>query len=90
MSRKLDIRPIKRFVAVKLPKEHPLHMVLLMDDDWLDVETFIGRIPIWLRLASLMHREANTQGEKMNVSMRLGRMINTKGSCKHGENKQCL
>ena len=47
--RVIEIRRLKDF-ALKLPPNSPLRVVLLLEDDELDVQTFLARMPVWLRL----------------------------------------
>ena len=49
MPRKIDLRPLKAF-ALKLPPNSPLRVVFLLEDEKLDVYTFLARMPVWLRL----------------------------------------
>ena len=49
MRRKINLQPLKAF-ALKLPSSSPLRVILLLEDDELDVRTFLARMPVWLRL----------------------------------------
>ena len=49
MRRKVNLQPLKAF-ALKLPSNSTLREILLLEDDELDVHTFLARMPIWLRL----------------------------------------
>jgi len=55
--REIRIKKLKDF-ALKLPSTHPLRSVLLVEDDKIDVVTFLARLPIWLRLARLEGKES--------------------------------
>jgi len=47
--RVIEIRKLKDF-ALKLPPNSILREILLLEDDELDVHTFLARMPIWLKL----------------------------------------
>lgn len=49
----IDVRPLKQFAYEKLP-ESPLKEILLIEDDILDIDAFLARLPIWLRLSKLL------------------------------------
>lgn len=48
---KVDVRALKSFAFEKLPKGWPLREILLSDEDELDVNVFLARLPLWLRLS---------------------------------------
>jgi len=45
----VEIRRLKDF-ALRLPPNSPLRTILLLEDEKLDVHTFLARMPVWLRL----------------------------------------
>ena len=49
MRRKVNLQPLKSF-ALNLPLNSALREILLLEDDELDVHTFLARMPVWLRL----------------------------------------
>ena len=49
MRRKVNLQPLKVF-ALNLPPNSALREILLLEDDELDVHTFLARMPIWLKL----------------------------------------
>lgn len=49
--RTVNIKPIKAFAMEKLPKDNPLRLVLLLEDDELDAAVFLARLSLWLKLA---------------------------------------
>lgn len=49
------MKPAKIFAAERLP-ECPLKELLLLEDDKVDVHTFLARLPLWLRLTKNLGR----------------------------------
>jgi hypothetical protein len=47
---KINMKPIKAFAFEKIPETWILREILLCEDDQLNVEVFLARLPIWLRL----------------------------------------
>jgi len=45
----INIKPLKIFALNKLPN-CSLKYLLLIEDEKLDVQTFLARMPVWLRL----------------------------------------
>jgi hypothetical protein len=50
---KVDIRPIKLFVA-RLPHDCTLRTVILLNEDMMEVSHFLAQLPLWLKLARLI------------------------------------
>jgi hypothetical protein len=50
---KVDIRPIKLFVA-QLPHDCTLRTVILLNEDMMEVSHFLAQLPLWLKLARLI------------------------------------
>jgi len=48
----VDIGRLKEF-ALRLPPEHPLCRVLVVEKDRLTVDEFLSRIELWLRLSAV-------------------------------------
>lgn len=48
----IDIRPLKD-LALKLSSDHPLRIVLMLEDDWLPPRAFLVKVGMWLRLLKL-------------------------------------
>ena len=46
----IRIARLKQVASDNLPKDSPLREVLLVDNDQLQVNDFLSRIPLWLRL----------------------------------------
>jgi len=54
MSRtQIEIRRLKTFAFTNFPKYWPIRQILLLEDDLLDVNVFLARVPLWLRLIKL-------------------------------------
>lgn len=51
-ERTLPTRRLKD-IASKLPKEHPLRQVLMVEADEMEQEEFLAKLRTWLRLLSL-------------------------------------
>ena len=47
--RYVNMKPLKQFAAKKL-QDTPLRGVLLLEDDKLDVHSFLVKLPTWLQL----------------------------------------
>ena len=50
VKNKINIRRLKNFAFEKLPRNWALREILLSEKDELDSQTFIARLPIWLKL----------------------------------------
>jgi len=51
MSRtKVNIKKLKDFAYKSLPENWPLREILLSDNEEIDVQTLLARLPIWLKL----------------------------------------
>jgi hypothetical protein len=48
----VDIERLKEF-ALRLPAEHPLCRVLVVEKDRLTVDEFLSRVELWLRLSTI-------------------------------------
>jgi len=48
----IDIRSLKNS-AFRLPSDHPLRTVLMLEDDWLPPNAFLVKAGVWLRLLEL-------------------------------------
>ncbi len=46
----ISIRPLKVFVAEKLPESHVLREIVVCEPDVLAIESFLAKVPIWLML----------------------------------------
>jgi hypothetical protein len=46
----INIRKLKEFAFEKLPKDHPLRDVLLMEKDELTTEEFLIKFGVWSKL----------------------------------------
>lgn len=51
----IDMTPVKRFAAERLP-DCPLRDILLLEEDKLDAQTFLARFPVWLKLVRILER----------------------------------
>jgi hypothetical protein len=49
---KVDIRPLKKFAIEQLPKDSSLYHILLSEKDTMDIDEFICKVEIYLKLAS--------------------------------------
>ena len=49
----VDIRPLKQFAASKLPSDHSLRTVLLVEEDTLPAEEFLAKVKMWVKLANV-------------------------------------
>jgi len=56
-SDRLGIRSLKQWAATSLPSSNYLREVLLMEPDELNVEEYLAKIPIWLKLQKLDTRQ---------------------------------
>lgn len=52
-NRVVDISRLKDFVDGRLPVGSPLREVILCEDCELDLNTFLARLPVWLKLSRL-------------------------------------
>lgn len=50
---KIDIRKLKQFAFIQLPKDWALREILLTENEEIDVSTFLARLPVWLQLSTL-------------------------------------
>lgn len=50
---KIEIRRLKTFASTNFPRYWPIRQILLLEDDLLDVNVFLARVPLWLRLIRL-------------------------------------
>jgi hypothetical protein len=48
----IDIRSLKN-LAFRLSSNHPLRIVLILEDDWLSPNRFLVKVGVWLRLLEL-------------------------------------
>lgn len=48
--KRVDIKPLKVFALEKLPKNCVLRNVMLTDKELLDVDEFLAKMEIWLKL----------------------------------------
>jgi hypothetical protein len=55
-SKNINMKPLKQFAAEKLSTS-PLKEVLLLEDDRLDVHSFLVKLPTWLQLARWAENE---------------------------------
>ena len=46
----IDIRPLKAFVSIKLPRSWPLRQALLAERDNLEAQEFLAKMETWLNL----------------------------------------
>lgn len=67
-SAKVDIRKLKEFAFNELTMKCSLKEILLSESDELEVQTFLARLPIWLRLGRLAFREARNHQPRFTVS----------------------
>jgi len=61
---KVDVHPLKAFVAKKLPYSSVLRAVILNDDDFMEPWDYVAKIKIWLTLL-----EVDVQREKSHVDI---------------------
>lgn len=47
---KLNIRPIKNFVADRISRKHVLYQIILKEQDLLEPNEFVIKLDIWLKL----------------------------------------
>ena len=52
-GKKIDMTPLKDFARKQLARDSVLAEVLSVESDEVDVYTFLGRVPLYLRLSSL-------------------------------------
>jgi hypothetical protein len=50
---KINIKQLKEFVEQQFPLDAPLRQILLAENDEVEVDVFVSRLPIYLRLNSL-------------------------------------
>jgi hypothetical protein len=48
----IDIRSLKN-LAFRLSSNHPLRIVLILEDDWLPPDRFLVKVGVWLKLLLL-------------------------------------
>jgi hypothetical protein len=60
-SVRVDIRPLKQFVAERFP-ETPLREILLLEDDKMDVNSFIIKVQTWFQLLQWVKKEGKHYG----------------------------
>jgi len=51
LTSKVDLRALKSFALEKLPKDWPLHDIILSEEDELAIQIFLARLSVWLRLS---------------------------------------
>jgi len=51
----INMKPLKQFAYEKLP-ECALKKILLIEHDFLDVDIFLARLPLWLNLIKILGR----------------------------------
>lgn len=49
----VDISKLKDFVFKRVPKDWPLREILISEKDRLNVQIFLSRLPVWLKLSSM-------------------------------------
>lgn len=52
----VDLRGLKRFASESLPVDSVLRGILVGEDDKITADTFLARLPVWLRLSKLERR----------------------------------
>jgi hypothetical protein len=62
-SEHVDIKPLKQFAAEKLP-ETPLRGILLLEDDKMDVHSFVVKVQTWLQLLRWAKKEGEHYGSR--------------------------
>jgi hypothetical protein len=62
----VNIHPIKEFARKKMPPS-PLREVLLIEDDVIDANAFLAKLPLWLRLSWFLGESVET---KSNIPWR--------------------
>jgi hypothetical protein len=56
----IDIRPLKEFARKKMPLS-PLREVLLIEEDVIDANAFLAKLPLWLRLSWFLGEPVETK-----------------------------
>ena len=51
---RIKMKALKEFASQRLPRNAPLREVLLSEEDELEVDVFLARLPIWLKLSSFL------------------------------------
>ena len=51
---RIKINALKEFASQRLPRNAPLREVLLSEEDELEVDVFLARLPIWLKLSNFL------------------------------------
>lgn len=59
LKAKISIRKLKDFAYRELPKNWPLREILLLENEEIDVSTFLARLPLWLRLSTLKRGDSS-------------------------------
>jgi hypothetical protein len=53
----VNIKKLKEFVLEKLPKNSALREILISEEDELDINVFLARLPVWLKLSRFLKGE---------------------------------
>ena len=56
VQEKIDIREMKELVYTHCRPESLLRQVILIDDDFISRDQYIGRAMLWVKLARIEHR----------------------------------
>ncbi len=57
------MKPLKQFAAEKLSNS-PLREILLLEDEKIDIRSFLLKLPIWLQLIRWMNSEGKHHEQK--------------------------
>jgi len=49
-STKIDIKKLKHFAYCSVPGSRPLYQIMLLEEDTMEIEVFLSRLPLWLKL----------------------------------------
>ncbi len=58
-SHAVRMKPLKEWASRKLPAESHLRQLILGEDDEMEVDEFLGRLPAWDGLARLEQQEGS-------------------------------
>jgi hypothetical protein len=50
----VNIKKLKEFAIHKLPKNSVLRDILISEEDELDINIFLARLPVWLKLSRFL------------------------------------
>ncbi|MEM3697092.1 MAG: hypothetical protein QXQ94_06285 [Candidatus Bathyarchaeia archaeon] len=54
---RVSIKKLKEFAIYKLPKNSALREILISEENELDINVFLARLPVWLKLSRFLKDE---------------------------------